>query len=90
MRGHIENVLKRAVTKAVAAVDEVLNASNASDNCLVTAEKHSLLTKVIEAIYPEGTDGLRIDLKPSFAFNLFNTSRHSDSPNPASCAQTPR
>ncbi len=47
--------------QALAAVDEVLNAP---DNCLTPAEKQGLLAKVIEAIYPEGKEGLRIFLKP--------------------------
>jgi len=54
------------VTQAIAAVDEVFNAP---DDGLTPAEKQGLLAKVIEAIYPDGKEGLKIDLKPAFAFN---------------------
>jgi hypothetical protein len=41
---------------------------------LTPAEKQGLLARVIEAIYPEGTEGLRIYLKPPFAANPLNQS----------------
>lgn len=52
--------------RAIAAVDEVLNAP---DNLLTPAEKQGLLVRIIEAIYPDGKEGLRIVLKPSFVAN---------------------
>ncbi len=54
------------VTQAVAAVSEVFNAPNDE---LTPAEKQGLLARVIEAIYPEDTEGLSISLKPPLNIN---------------------
>lgn len=51
------------ISQAAASVDAVLNAP---DNCLTPAEKQGLLSRIVEAISPEGSDGLRIQFKPTF------------------------
>jgi site-specific DNA recombinase len=50
------------IARALADVNEVLNAP---DDDLTPAEKQGLLARVVTAIYPNGKEGLKINLKPS-------------------------
>jgi site-specific DNA recombinase len=50
------------------ALRDLRNVLNAADDTVTPAEKQGLLSKVIDAIYPE-KEGLRIELKPPYALS---------------------